>query len=93
MPYSLLKFEMEQVPVGDVLRDVFVAVIKSDTDEQPFRVTVENIADKDVAMGEVKAWIAAREQEDALRAENALKDEENRQKAALLDSLNAGLTN
>lgn len=93
MPYSLLKFEQESVPVGTEMRDVFVAVIKADDSEQPFRVTIENIADKETALGEVNAWIAAREHEDVLRVQNAVKDEENRQKAALLGELNAGITN
>lgn len=92
MPYQLIKFEKEQLNVNGELKDAFVALIKSEADEQPFRVTVENIETKELALNEVQQWIAAREKEDADRVASAAADEEQRKKDAMLNSLNEGLT-
>lgn len=90
--YSIVKFETEQVQVGEVTREVFVAVVKKDTEEQPFRVVIENITDKESAMKEVNEWIAQREAEDAQVEVEKAKEIEKSKSEELLKSLNEGLS-
>lgn len=91
MPYKLLKFEAENAIVDGKDKRVFVALIQQNDDEQPYRVVVENIADKNLAMKEVNSWIAEREREDAAR----IAEQENDAKIAAEDEnltqLNASL--
>lgn len=73
-------------------QSVFVAMIKKDTDDQPFRVVVEKIESQETAMAEVNAWIAAREAEDAQAEAEKAQVAEEAKKDEVLNSLNAGLS-
>ena len=91
MPYKLLKFEAENAIVNGKGKRIFVALIQKENEDQPYRVTVENITDQALALKEVNQWIAEREHEDAAR----IAEQENDAKVAAEDEsltqLNASL--
>lgn len=45
-------------------RNVWVALVQSERESQPFRLLIENFETEEDVMKEVNAWIAARSQED-----------------------------
>lgn len=45
-------------------RNVWVALVQSEKEPQPFRLLIENFETEEEVMKEVNAWIAARSQED-----------------------------
>lgn len=91
--YTLEKFESEQTIEAGAPRNVFVALVRKDNEEQPFRVLIENFNSKEEALSEVNAWIREREREDsAAEVERERLAQEQRQ-ASLADELNEDLNN
>lgn len=61
--YKFLKLVKESSIEDGSTRNVWVALISSEKDPQPFRVTVENFETEEEVMLVVNEWIAAREKE------------------------------
>lgn len=88
MSYKLLKFIKETALVAGAEQSVFVALIKKDDQDQPFKVSIEHFDSAESAKGEVMKWIGAQEDRDARvihEAENAVGDVKNQK---TLDALN-----
>lgn len=62
--YKFFELTKEQSIEDGASRSIWVALIKSDDCEQPFRVVVENFETEADVMNEVNAWIEARNKED-----------------------------
>jgi len=62
--YKFYKLVKEQGVEDGASRTVWVALIQSDDDEQPFRLLIENFETEEDVMKEVNAWIDARNKED-----------------------------
>lgn len=62
--YKFSKLVKEQGVEDGASRTVWVALIQSDDDEQPFRLLIENFETEEDVMKEVNAWIDARNKED-----------------------------
>lgn len=91
MSYTIQKFEKEPIAIGAEMREIYVAIIKKDGEDQPFRVSVENFESKESALAEVHAWIAARVVEDEHSVAEKEREAERAQKDGVLHELNASV--
>jgi len=62
--YKFSKLVKEQGVEDGAARTVWVALIQSDEDKQPFRLLIENFETEEDVMKEVSVWIDARNKED-----------------------------
>lgn len=83
MPYQLLKIEKEAAVIDGRSESVYVAVVKKDGEEQPFRIVLEHFETKDEALAQVNAWIAERTREE----ESAVVEAEKERQTAVQDSV------
>lgn len=88
--YKFSKLVKEQSIESGASHTVWVALIQSDKDEQPFRVSVENFETEEDVMKEVNAWIDARNKEDEmlnLELEKSAKEKRQEDVASILNNL------
>lgn len=85
MPYKLLKIEKVIFAEGTS----YVANIQQEGVEQPFKMTLEHFESEQEVKDQVKAWIEAREVEDASREKEAQENQETSLKDGIVNSINS----
>ena len=93
MPYSIVRFEKEEVAIGSETRTVFVACVVKQGEEQPYRVVVENFDTPESALAEVNAWIKNQENDDLRAIAEQEREAEAQKNEETLNSLNESLSN
>lgn len=86
--YQVLSFEKEESLVGGTL---YVALVKKDGEDQPFRVSIEHFKTPEEARAELDAWIKTQTEDDARAEEEKLRAEADIAKNATLETLNKNL--
>lgn len=89
--YSILKFEKEDGISNGAPKKNFVALVKKEGVEQPFRIQVENFSSAEEVLKEVNAWISQREREDALAIVESEKVKKEEREDSVLSELNSSL--
>lgn len=88
MPYQLLKIEKETTVIETRPVDIYVALVKKEGEEQPFRVVLENFETKDEALAQIHAWIAERTREDESAVVEAEKDRQTAVQDSIMNEIN-----
>lgn len=89
MPYQLLNVEKEATVIDGRTESMYVAVIKKDGEEQPFRMALEHFETKEEALQQVNDWIACRTEEETVAAADAEKNALTAKQDSIMDELNS----
>lgn len=87
--YEVLSFEKEESIVSGTL---YVALVKKDGEDQPFRVSIEHFKTPEEARAELDRWIKTQEEDDALAEAEKARLESEAAGDATLEALNKDIT-